>query len=101
MFGAGAVAVEIVAALTVVTVSGVTVGWRSAIEGTIAAVVLLAARVTVVGAPPARLIPIDTLRFAIGALLLVLVLDGCENRCFERAGTQGVGGRGRDLPRER
>lgn len=75
MFGAGAVAVEIVAALTVVTVSGVTVGWRSAIEGTIAAVVLLAARVTVVGAPPARLIPIDTLRFAIGALLLVLGLD--------------------------
>jgi len=40
--GASAVAVEIVAALTVVTASGVTRGWRSAIEGTIAAVVLLA-----------------------------------------------------------
>jgi uncharacterized membrane protein len=86
----GASAVEMVEALTIVTAAGVTRGWRSAIEGTAAAVVVLAALVVAVGVPLARLVPIDILRVVIGALLLVLGLDWLRKAVLRASGHKAL-----------
>ena len=82
----GASAVEMVEALTIVAAAGVTRGWRSAFEGTLAAVFVLAALVLAVGVPLARLVPIDVLRVVIGALLLVLGLDWLRKAVLRASG---------------
>ncbi len=86
----GASAVEMVEALTIVTAAGVTRGWRSAIEGTLAAVAVLAALVIAVGIPLARLVPIDFLRVVIGALLLVLGLDWLRKAVLRASGHKAL-----------
>ncbi|MGA3351991.1 MAG: hypothetical protein ABSD85_02245 [Acidimicrobiales bacterium] len=86
----GASAVEMVEALTIVTAAGVTRGWRSAIEGSVAAVVVLAALVAAVGVPLARLVPIDILRVVIGALLLVLGLDWLRKAVLRASGHKAL-----------
>ena len=86
----GASAVEMVEALTIVTAAGVTRGWRSAIEGTVAAAVVLAALVAAVGVPLARLVPIDALRVVIGALLLVLGLDWLRKAVLRASGHKAL-----------
>jgi uncharacterized membrane protein len=86
----GASAVEMVEALTIVTASGVTRGWRSAIEGTLAAALVLAALVIAVGIPLARLVPIDLLRVVIGALLLVLGLDWLRKAVLRASGHKAL-----------
>jgi uncharacterized membrane protein len=68
----GASTVEMVEALTIVVASGVSRGWRSALEGAAAAVVVLGLLVGIVGVPLIHYIPIDALRVVVGALLLVL-----------------------------
>ena len=82
----GANAAEIVEALTIVAVSRVTRRWRSATEGTIAAVVLLAAHVIAIGVPLARLVLIDTLRVSSSLCCSLSGSTGSESRCFDRAG---------------
>jgi len=82
----GASAVEMVEALTIVVAVGATRGWRSAIEGTAMSVLVLAALVIAVGIPLARLVPIDTLRVVIGALLLVLGLDWLRKAVLRAGG---------------
>jgi Ca2+/H+ antiporter, TMEM165/GDT1 family len=71
----GASAVEMVEALTIVVAVGVTQGWRCALQGAGAAVALLAVIVAVGGVPLVRYAPIDALRVAVGALLLLLGLS--------------------------
>jgi uncharacterized membrane protein len=82
----GASAVEMVEALTIVTAAAVTRGWRSAIEGSLAAALVLATLVIAVGVPLARLVPIDILRVVIGALLLVLGLDWLRKAVLRASG---------------
>src|ERR1700755_42964 len=67
-------AVEAVEALTIVLAVGVARGWRSTLIGVAAAGFVLAAIVAVLG-PALRLIPIETLRFVVGALLLAFGLQ--------------------------
>ena len=86
----GASAVEMVEALTIVVAAGVTRGWRSAIEGTAAAILVLAALVLAVGVPLARLVPIDVLRVVIGALLLVLGLDWLRKAVLRASGHKAL-----------
>src|ERR1035438_8198859 len=86
----GASAVEMVEALTIVTAAGVTRGWRSAIEGSFVAAVVLAALVVAVGVPLARLVPIDVLRVVIGALLLVLGLDWLRKAVLRAGGHKAL-----------
>jgi uncharacterized membrane protein len=86
----GASAVEMVEALTIVVAAGVTRGWRSAIEGGAAAVLVLVALVAGVGVPLARLVPIDTLRVVIGALLLVLGLDWLRKAVLRASGHKAL-----------
>jgi uncharacterized membrane protein len=82
----GASTVEMVEALTIVVAAGVTRGWRSALEGAAAAVVVLAVIVLAVGVPLVRYVPIDTLRVAVGALLLVLGLSWLRKAILRAGG---------------
>jgi uncharacterized membrane protein len=61
-------AVEMVEALTIVLAVGVVRGWRSPLIGVGAATAVLAALISALG-PALRLLPIDVLRLAVGALV--------------------------------
>jgi len=65
-------AVEMVEALTIVVASGVTRGWRSALEGAAAAVGVLLVLVVAVGVPLVHYVPLSTLRIVVGTLLLAM-----------------------------
>lgn len=67
-----ACAVEMVEALTIVVAVGVSRGWRWALFGAAAAVVVLGAGVAAVGPAVIHWVPIDALRVVIGVLLLVV-----------------------------
>jgi len=64
--------VEMVEALTIVAAAGLTRGWRSALEGAAAAVVVLIAIVAAVGEPVVRYVPLSGLRVVVGTLLLLM-----------------------------
>jgi uncharacterized membrane protein len=68
----GASAVEMVEALTLVIAAGSARSWRSDLEGTAVAIVLLAVVTAAVGLPLAHYLPIDALRAAVGFLLLLM-----------------------------
>jgi uncharacterized membrane protein len=82
----GASCVEAVEALTIVLASGTTRGWRSAIEGTGAALAVLAVIVGGVGVPLVHYVPIDALRALVGALLLVLGLSWLQKAILRASG---------------
>jgi uncharacterized membrane protein len=82
----GASAVEMVEALTIVVAAGVTRGWRSALEGAAAALLILALVVGVVGVPLIRYVPIDALRVVVGALLLVLGMSWLRKAMLRAGG---------------
>ncbi len=78
--------VEMVEALTVVVAVGVTRGWRSALEGTIGAVLVLAALVAAVGPALVHYVPLGTLRVVVGGLLLVFGLQWLQKAVLRAAG---------------
>jgi Ca2+/H+ antiporter, TMEM165/GDT1 family len=82
----GAAAVEMVEALTIVVAVGVTRGWRCALQGAAAAVGVLAVLVVAGGVPLVRYAPIDALRVAVGALLLLLGLAWLRKAVLRAAG---------------
>jgi uncharacterized membrane protein len=82
----GATAVEMVEALTTVVAAGVTRGWRSAVEGAAAAVAVLTVIVLAAGVPLVHYVPIDALRVAVGALLLVLGLSWLRKSILRASG---------------
>ena len=82
----GASLVEMVEALTIVVAAGVSRGWRPALEGAAAAAAVLGVLVAVVGVPLIRYIPIDGLRVAVGALLLVLGLSWLRKAILRASG---------------
>jgi len=83
-------AVEMVEALTIVVAAGATRGWRSALEGSAAAVAALAVIVGAVGVPLVHLVPIDALRVVIGALLLVLGLGWLRKAVLRSSGHKAL-----------
>ncbi len=78
--------VEMVEALTIVVAAGVSRGWRSALEGAAAALLVLGVLVVAVGVPLIRYIPIDALRVVVGALLLVLGLSWLRKAILRASG---------------
>src|SRR5271157_2735467 len=78
--------VEMVEALTIVVAAGVSRGWRPALEGAVAALVVLGVLVVVVGVPLVRYIPLDALRVVVGALLLVLGLSWLRKAILRSSG---------------
>jgi uncharacterized membrane protein len=84
-----ACAVEMVEALTIVLAVGVTRGWRSAIIGSAAALVTLAAVVVVFG-PALTKLPIGDLRLVIGAVLLVFGLQWLRKAILRASGFKAL-----------
>jgi uncharacterized membrane protein len=82
----GACCVESVEALTIVLAAGTTRGWQSAMEGSVAALVVLGILVGAVGVPLVHYVPIDTLRVVVGALLLVLGLSWLRKAILRASG---------------
>jgi uncharacterized membrane protein len=84
-----AAAVEAVEALTIVLAVGVVRGWRSALLGVGAAALALAAVVVVLG-PALSGIPISTLRFVVGALLLLFGLQWLRKAVLRAGGYRAL-----------
>lgn len=82
-------AVEMVEALTIVLAVGVTRGWRSALIGVASATVALAVVIAIFG-PALTLIPIDTLRLIIGALLLIFGLQWLRKAILRASGYKAL-----------
>src|SRR5579884_1107030 len=82
-------AVEGVEALTIVLAAGVTRGWRSALVGVGAALVILAIVTAILG-PALTLIPIDALRLVVGALLLVFGLQWLRKAILRASGFKAL-----------
>jgi uncharacterized membrane protein len=80
-----ACAVEMVEALTIVLAVGKTSSWRSALEGTGAALLLLAILVAIFG-PSLITVPIETLRLIVGSVLLVFGLQWLRKAILRSAG---------------
>jgi uncharacterized membrane protein len=84
-----ACAVEAVEALTIVLAVGTVRGWRSATGGIIAALLVLAVFVAALG-PALAAIPINALRAAVGALLLVFGLQWVRKAVLRASGYQAL-----------
>jgi uncharacterized membrane protein len=77
--------VEMVEALTIVLGVGIVRGWRSTLIGVGAATIVLAAIVAALG-PALRVVPIGTLRFVVGALLLAFGLQWLRKAILRSSG---------------
>ncbi len=86
----GACAVEMVEALTIVLAAGLTRGWRSALEGSAVAVLVLAAVVAAAGPALIHLVPISVLRVVVGSLLLVLGLQWLRKAILRASGHKAL-----------
>ena len=78
-----------VEALTIVLAAGVTRGWRSALFGLGAAVIVLTAIVAVLG-PALTLIPISALRLVVGTLLLAFGLQWLRKAILRASGFKAL-----------
>jgi uncharacterized membrane protein len=93
-------AVEAVEALTIVLAVGVVRGWRSTLIGVGAAAIVLGAIVAALG-PALRHIPIGTLRFVVGALLLAFGLQWLRKAILRASGYKPLHDEGAAFARER
>ena len=84
-----ACAVEMVEALTIVIAVGKTRGWKSAMEGTGAAVVVLTVLVAIFGPSLVR-VPIDTLRLIVGGILLIFGMQWLRKAILRSAGLKAM-----------
>lgn len=84
-----ACAVEAVEALTIVLAVGVSRGWRSALQGVAAGLLVLAVIVAALG-PALTRIPLDALRLAVGGLLLVFGLQWLRKAVLRASGFKAV-----------
>jgi len=78
--------VESVEALTIIVASGASTGWRSALEGMAAALAVLVLLIGALGPALVYLVPIDVLRAAVGALLLVFGLQWLRKAVLRAVG---------------
>lgn len=79
-------AVESVEALTIIVAAGVSRGWRGALEGMAAALLVLVVLVGALGPALVYLVPIDVLRAVVGALLLVFGLQWLRKAVLRAVG---------------
>ena len=84
-----ACAVEMVEALTIVFAVGHTRGWRSAFEGTVVALIVLAALVAAFG-PALVKIPLDVLRLVVGGVLLIFGMQWLRKAILRAAGLKAL-----------
>lgn len=79
-------AVEMVEALTIVLAVGVTRGFRSALEGVVAALVILAAIVVAFGPLLVNYVPLNLLRLIVGGVLLIFGLQWMRKAVLRASG---------------
>ncbi|HEY7859288.1 MAG TPA: hypothetical protein VIC82_12400 [Candidatus Nanopelagicales bacterium] len=84
-----ACAVEATEALTIVLAVGVSRGWRSAVQGVIAGLVLLAVVVVALG-PALTYVPLNALRLLVGGLLLVFGLGWLRKAILRASGLKSL-----------
>jgi uncharacterized membrane protein len=84
----------------IVVAVGVVRGWRSTLQGVGAAAIVLAAIVAALG-PALKLIPIGTLRFVVGALLLAFGLQWLRKAILRASGYKPLHDEGAAFRRER
>lgn len=82
-------AVEMVEAATIVLALGASRGWRSAIVGSVVALVTLAL-IVVIGGPSILLVPIELLRLLVGVLLLVFGLQWLRKAILRATGFKAL-----------
>jgi uncharacterized membrane protein len=82
--------VECVEAFTIVLVVGVTINWRSALAGTGAALLILAALVGVFGVALVQWVPLDVLRLLVGAILILFGLKWLKKAILRYAGLKAL-----------
>ena len=84
-----ACAVEMVEALTIVLAVGHTRGWRSAFEGTGAALAALAALVAIFG-PALTRVPLSSLRLIVGGVLLIFGMQWLRKAILRSSGLKAM-----------
>jgi uncharacterized membrane protein len=83
-------AVEFVEAFTIVLVVGVTINWRSALLGALAATGALAVIVAIFGTAIVRYVPLDALRVVVGFLLVLFGLKWLKKAILRYAGLKAM-----------
>lgn len=83
-------AVEFVEAFTIVLVVGVTINWRSAIAGTLVAVGGLAVIIAIFGTALVQYVPLNTLRFVIGCILILFGLKWLKKALLRYSGLKAL-----------
>ncbi|GLV54039.1 hypothetical protein KDH_08880 [Dictyobacter sp. S3.2.2.5] len=83
-------AVEFVEAFTIVLVVGVTINWRSALIGTLAAAASLAVIVAIFGTALVRYVPIDVLRLVVGIILVLFGLKWLKKAILRYSGLKAL-----------
>ena len=84
-----ACAVEAVEAVTIVLAAGTSRNWKSSFQGVVSALILLAGLVVVLG-PSIGKLPEDTLRLAVGGLLLVFGLQWLRKAILRASGFKAL-----------
>jgi uncharacterized membrane protein len=79
-------AVEMVEALTIILAVGLTRGWRSALVGAAAGLVVLAVVVAALGPALIRIVPLAALQIVVGALLLIFGLQWLRKAILRASG---------------
>src|SRR5579884_4089337 len=83
-------AVEFVEAFTIVLVVGVTINWRSAIIGTLAAVAALAIIVAIFGVTLVQYVPNNALRLVVGTILILFGLKWLKKALLRYSGLKAL-----------
>ncbi len=82
--------VEFVEALTIVLVVGVTINWKSALAGTVAATAALAALIAIFGVTLVTVIPIEALRLIVGLILMMFGLKWLKKAILRYSGLKAM-----------
>ena len=83
-------AVEFVEAFTIVLVVGVTINWRSAIIGALAAAACLAVIIAIFGVAIVQYVPIDILRIVVGVILVLFGLKWLKKALLRYSGLKAI-----------
>lgn len=92
--------VEFVEALTIVLAIGLTVSWRSSLQGALAAALTLAVLVALFGASLVLWVPLEVLRLVVGTILILFGLQWLKKALLRYGGLKALRDEGAIFARE-